>query len=75
MRVGRLESLCMQSHKQSRIELIRPIAECRGSCSLAMDRDHLDLGIMTDPEQVADVGKLRGEINDALEELEVAARG
>ena len=38
-------------------------------------RDHLDLGIMTDPEQVADVGKLRGEINDALEALEVAARG
>lgn len=34
----------MQGRKQSRIELIRPIAECSGSCSLAMDRDDLDLG-------------------------------
>ena len=36
-------------------------------------QDHLDLGIMTDPEQVADVGKLRGEIEAALDELDEAA--
>lgn len=33
-------------------------------------RDQLDLGIMTDPEQVSEVGKLRGELTAALEELE-----
>lgn len=37
-------------------------------------RDHLDLGIMTDPEQIAHVGKLRGEIEAALEELDEASR-
>ncbi len=36
-------------------------------------RDHLDLGIMTNPQQVADVGKLRGEIEAALDELDEAA--
>jgi diacylglycerol O-acyltransferase len=38
-------------------------------------RDHLDLGLMTDPEQIADVDKLRNELEGALDELEVAARG
>ncbi len=38
-------------------------------------RDHLDLGIMTDPEQVSDVAKLRSELEGALDELEAAARG
>jgi WS/DGAT/MGAT family acyltransferase len=37
--------------------------------------DQLDLGLMTDPEQIADVDKLRGELEAALEELESAARG
>ena len=38
-------------------------------------QDHLDLGIMSDPEQVADIGKLRSDLDGALEELEAAARG
>jgi diacylglycerol O-acyltransferase len=38
-------------------------------------RDQLDLGLMTDPEQIADVDKLRNELEEALDELEVAARG